>query len=259
MLVVAGSRGMSGAAVLCGSAALRGGAGLVQVAVPDDIQPTVAAGNPCYMTTGFPHDGRCFSRDAIDGVVQAAGWADVLAVGPGLGQSEAIASLMSALIERTDKPIVLDADGLNAFAKLPTKKRPHPLILTPHPGEFARLCGRSSEDVRDKREQLAIAYAAERSLVLVLKGHQSIVTDGVRVYQNDTGNPGMATGGTGDVLTGLIAALVGQGLTPFDAAVMGVWSHGRAGDLAATEMCQTALIATDLLTYLPRALREVGG
>ena len=264
VLVVAGSRGMSGAAVLCGSAALRGGAGLVQVAVPGEILPTVAAGNPCYMTAPFAQDvrGRLAAAAADEIVELANNWADVVAVGPGLGQSDAMPALMTALFDRSGKPLVIDADGLNALARLPAdawRDRRHPIVLTPHPGEFARLCGRSTDEVRGRRADLALAYAADHRMTLVLKGHCTLVTDGQSLYSNTTGNPGMATGGTGDVLTGLIAALIGQKLEPFDAAILGVWVHGRAGDLAAGQLGQTAMIATDLLACLPDALREVGG
>jgi NAD(P)H-hydrate epimerase len=255
---------MSGAAVLSGSACLRGGAGLVQVAVPAEILPVVAAGNPCYLTTPFDQDlrGR-FAAAAIDELVElAAGWSDVAAIGPGLGQSDAMPRLLAAMFDRVRKPMVIDADGLNSLARLAAsdwRKRLAPVILTPHPGEFARLTGRTPEKVRAQPQELAVAYAADHEVILVLKGSGTIVTDGRRLYQNATGNPGMATGGTGDVLTGLIAALVGQDIAPFEAAVLGVWAHGRAGDLAAERVGQTALIATDLLTYLPAALREVGG
>ena len=264
VLVIAGSRGMTGAAVLCGSAALRGGAGLVQMAVPGEVLPTVAAGNPCYLTSAFPQDmrGRLSAAAADDLVDVAATWSDIVAVGPGLGLSEAIPRLMAALFQRANKPLVVDADGLNALVRLPAQEwgaRRHPIVLTPHPGEFGRLCDQPADAVRDRREELATAYAADRQVILVLKGHRTVVTDGNRLYRNDTGNPGMATGGTGDVLTGLIAALIGQRLDPFDAAVLGVRVHGRAGDLAAKDLGQTALIATDLLAYLPAALQEVGG
>ena len=263
VLVVAGCRGMSGAAVLCGSASLRGGAGLVQVAVPGEILPIVAAGNPCYMTSPFAQDlrGR-FSSSAIDDLVAQTSWADVVAVGPGLGQSDAMHGLIANLIERSGKPLVIDADGLNALAKLsPDTWRHHskPIVLTPHPGEFSRLSGVPANEVREHRETLAANYARENSVVLVLKGHATVVTDGTRFYRNTTGNPGMATGGTGDVLTGLIAAFIGQRLDPFAAAVLGAWVHGRSGDLAAERFGQAALTATDLLDYLPFALREVGG
>jgi ADP-dependent NAD(P)H-hydrate dehydratase len=264
ILVVAGCRGMSGAAVLCGSAALRGGAGLVQVAVPGEILPTVATGNPCYMTAPFAQDVRGrLAAAAADEIVEVANhWADVVAVGPGLGQSDAMPGLMAALFDRSGKPLVVDADGLNALARLSAdawRDRRQPIVLTPHPGEFSRLCKRSADEIRDRRADVALAFAADHRVTLVLKGHGTLVTDGRRMYQNTTGNPGMATGGTGDVLTGLIAALIGQKVEAFDAAVLGVWVHGRAGDLAADRIGQTALNATDLLAYLPDALREVGG
>jgi ADP-dependent NAD(P)H-hydrate dehydratase len=263
VLVIAGCRGMSGAAVLAGTAALRGGAGLVQIAVPAEIQPIVTMGHPCYMTVGMPQDlrGR-FAAAATDELIELCGWADVVAVGPGLGQAESAPSLIQALWARAPKPLVIDADGLNALAKVPHERWPTrtaPVVLTPHPGEFTRLSGYSGDDVRKNREALAKAYASERSVVLVLKGHRSVVTDGTRVQDNPTGNPGMATGGTGDVLTGLVAALLGQGLAAFDAAALAAWVHGRAGDLAADARGQAGLIATDLLDHLPAALREVGG
>jgi len=255
---------MSGAAVLCATGGLRGGAGLVQVAVPGEILPVVASSNPCYLTAPFAQDMRGrFAAAAVDELVDlAVASADVIAVGPGLGLSEAMPGLVSALIERVEKPIVIDADGLNSLARLPGDAwRAHrqPLVLTPHPGEFARLADVAAEQVRAEGPLLAVSYAAEHNVVLVLKGHGSVVTDGRRLYQNTTGNPGMATGGTGDVLTGLVGALIGQGLSAFDAAVLGVWAHGRAGDLAAEHVGQTALIASDLLVHLPNALREAGG
>jgi NAD(P)H-hydrate epimerase len=236
---------------------------LVQVAVPGEILPVVAAGNPCYLTSPFAQDlrGR-FAASAVDDIIELTAWADVVAVGPGLGQSDAIPGLIGSMIERSGKPIVIDADGLNGLAKLSAaswRQHPTPMVLTPHPGEFARLCGRSAAEVKNQRDELAVAFARDKSVILVLKGHGTIVTDGTRFFRNTTGNPGMATGGTGDVLTGLIAAFMGQRLDPFAAAVLGAWVHGRSGDLAAAQLGQTALTATDLLDYLPIALREVGG
>jgi NAD(P)H-hydrate epimerase len=264
LLVIAGSRGMGGAAVLCGSGGLRGGAGLVQVAVPGEILPVVAAGSPCYLTAAFAQDMRGrFAAAAVDELVDlATAWADVVAAGPGLGLSEAMPGLIIALFDRATKPLVVDADGLNALARVPAhtwQSHQQPIVLTPHPGEFARLVDQPADQVRANGPALAVKYAAEHRVVLVLKGQGTVVTDGHKLYRNTTGNPGMATGGTGDVLTGLIGALIGQGLQPFEAAVLGVWAHGRAGDLAAEHLGQTALIATDLLVYLPVALREAGG
>jgi NAD(P)H-hydrate epimerase len=263
VLVIAGSRGMSGAAVLCGSASLRGGAGLVQVAVPGEIQAIVAAGNPCYLTAACDQDlrGR-FAASATEQLVDLASSSDVVAVGPGIGQSGTLPGVIAALIGRIDKPLIIDADGLNAVAQLGNdalRNRRAPIVLTPHPGEFARLTRRSIAEFQTHRQDIAVAYAAEHSAILVLKGHCTLVTDGRQVYRNTTGNPGMASGGTGDVLTGLIAALIGQRLEPFAAAVLATWAHGRAGDLAAERIGQTALVATDLLDYLPSALREKGG
>jgi NAD(P)H-hydrate epimerase len=262
VLVVAGSRGMSGAAVLCGSAALRGGAGRVQVACPADIQAVVAAGNPCYTTAGVSHraDGT-YSEACLEELAALAEPADVLAVGPGLGNREDVGFLVRGLLVRLpNKPIVLDADGLNVLAPLKADglpERPGPLVLTPHPGEFARLLGIPTAEVQTDRARLTVEFGRRHKLVLLLKGHRTVVTDGQRVYHNGTGNPGLATGGAGDVLTGLVAALIGQGLSAFDAAALGAWAHGRAGDLATGKLSQVALTAADLLDYLPGVFREI--
>lgn len=261
VLVVAGSRGMSGAGILCAGAALRGGAGLVRLAIPREILPIVAAANPCYTTSGLPQDdaGRLVIS-SLDELLSLARANDIVALGPGLGQSEGITALVSELITNASKPMVLDADGLNALGDHSERLRNHggPLILTPHPGEFARLIKSDVPEVQARRQELAVSFAAWQQVVLVLKGHATIVTDGKQVYCNTTGNPGMATGGTGDVLTGLIAALLGQGLEPFEAAQLGVHLHGLAGDLARDEVGDVSLIATDLLDYLPRAIRRYG-
>jgi ADP-dependent NAD(P)H-hydrate dehydratase len=261
VLVVAGSRGMSGAAILCASAALRGGAGLVKAAVPADVLPVVAAGNPCYMTIPMPCDEQVrLSATAAGELVLLAEGNDVLAVGPGLGRAPSVCEVVAQLLEKTRIPMVLDADGLNAMEGQTDrlKGRPAPLILTPHPGEFARLLGWDAATVQANRVELARRFAFDHQLILVLKGNGTLVTDGRRIYVNDTGNPGMATGGTGDVLTGLIAALLGQGMDPFAAAQLGVYLHGLAGDLARDEVGEVSMIATDLLIYLPAAFQRVG-
>lgn len=264
VLVVGGSRGMVGAVALAANAALRGGAGLVTFAAPETIQLAAAELCPCAMSIplacGASGD---LSADAVGQVMTAAASADVLAVGPGLGVGESQGALIEAVIAQ-DKPTVLDADGLNALAQVsdwPALRR-GPLVLTPHPGEFSRLTGAATKAVQDDRESAAVAAAGDWAgpagpLVCVLKGAGTVVTDGQRVHVNDTGNPGMATGGSGDVLTGLIAALIGQGMTPFDAACLGVWAHGRAGDLAAAQKGQASLIASDLLDWMPAALQEI--
>jgi NAD(P)H-hydrate epimerase len=262
VLVVAGSRGMSGAAVLCGTAALRGGAGLVRLAVADGILPMVAAGNPCYMTAPLPQDadGR-LAAAAEPALLDLARVSSAVAVGPGLGRSADVMALVAALVERITVPLVLDADGLNALQSHTDclRSRPAPTVLTPHPGEFARLLGSDVPTVQSRRQELALRFAADHGVVVLLKGHHTVVTDGRRLYVNTTGNPGMATGGSGDVLTGLIAALLGQGLEAFAAAQLGAYLHGLAGDLARDALGEVGLIATDLPQYLPAAFRTWQG
>ncbi len=278
-LVVGGSRGMAGAAALAGMAALRGGAGLVRLAVPEVCLETVASFEPSYMTVPLPCDraGR-ISWSAKGKILELAEPADVVACGPGLGRSVGLDSLVSDLYTRLDKPMVVDADGLNALsARGEVLGRPGgPRILTPHPGEFARLLGGdlflasqwesrvvmqfTPEGKRrvpaPERESAAVELAGRCRVIVVLKGHRTLITDGHRRAVNTTGNPGMATGGSGDVLTGLITALACQKLPPFDAARLGVFLHGLAGDLAAAELGQEAMIASDLVRFIPAAMKE---
>jgi NAD(P)H-hydrate epimerase len=258
--VVAGSRGMSGAAVLCARGALRGGAGLVRVACPEGAQPVVAAAYPAYTTAAIrQHADGAFGDGTVEEVAALVRTADVLALGPGMGREPATGAFVRAALDGlTDTPVVLDADGLFALSPFVSEfRRPAPLVLTPHPGEFARLTGTPTPAADADRAGRAVAFARQFGCVLLLKGAGTVVTDGARVYRNATGNPGMATGGSGDVLTGVIAALVGQGLGAFDAAVLGAWVHGRAGDLGAAALGETALTAPDLLDYLPAAFREL--
>ncbi len=260
VLVVAGSRGMSGAAVLTGSAALRAGAGLVKVAGPHEILPIVAGSQPCYTTAALLQDadGR-ISFVALDALLDMAKDHDVVAIGPGLGRSAELTRLLVELVASLGRPVVLDADALNAFVPLPERLHAPdaPCIITPHPGEFARLLGVDTKTVQADRLALASRFAKEHGLIVVLKGEGTIVTDGSRYFVNRTGNPGMATGGAGDVLTGVVAALVGQGMEPFHAAQLAVHVHGAAGDLARDHLGETSLIATDLLDFLPAAFRAL--
>jgi ADP-dependent NAD(P)H-hydrate dehydratase len=257
-LIVGGSRGMAGAAALAGMSALRSGAGLVRVAVPDVCQDVVAAFEPSYMVVGLPSDadGR-IALAARAKIVELAASATVVALGPGLGRSEELDELVGWLYANLEKPMVVDADGLNALAAtgdLP-REAPAARILTPHPGEFARLPGGRKVSGAE-RQPAAIDLAAQCGAIVVLKGHETCVTDGRRSWVNATGNPGMATGGTGDVLTGVITALACQGLEPYDAARLGVHVHGLAGDLAAKDLGQVSLIASDLVRHLPAAFRR---
>jgi NAD(P)H-hydrate epimerase len=260
VLVLAGSRGMAGAAVLCGRAALRAGAGLVRVATPADVQPVVAGAYPGYTTLAVrQHADGTFGDGTAEEVIELARAADVLALGPGLGREDGtVAFVRRVLGGLKDTPVVLDADGLFAVSPFADEfRRSAPFVLTPHPGEFARLTGTAAPMTDAERELRAVGFARRFGGVLLLKGAGTLVTDGARLYRNTTGNPGMATGGSGDVLTGVVAALVGQGLSAFDAAVLGAWVHGRAGDLGAAELGQTALTAKDLLGTLPAAFREL--
>ncbi len=257
-LVVGGSRGMSGAVAMAGMAALRGGAGLVRLAVPESILDTVAGFEPSYMTVPLPADpqGR-IALAARQAVLSAAATATVVAYGPGLGRSLGLTALTGWLYAHLPNPMVIDADGLNALAaRRDTLPQPAaPRILTPHPGEFARLVGAAWVPA-DERESAAVDLAGRWGVVLVLKGHRTLITDGTRRAVNTTGNPGMATGGSGDVLTGLITALACQGHAPYHAARLGVFLHGLAGDLAVRELGQEAMIASDLIRFLPKAFQE---
>jgi ADP-dependent NAD(P)H-hydrate dehydratase len=259
-LIVGGSRGMAGAVALAGMAALRGGAGLVRLAVPDVCLETVAQFEPSYMTVPLPGDrsGR-ISSSAQEKIVELAQAATVIAYGPGMGRSLGLDRLLGWLYSHLPNPMIVDADGLNALATRPEAllQPAGPRILTPHPGEFARLLGRRSVG-SDQRQDAAVELAKRSGAVVVLKGHRTLVTDGDNQTVNNSGNPGMATGGSGDVLTGLIAALVSQGLSALDAARLGVYLHGLSGDLAVAQLGHESLIATDLVRFLPDAFTEYG-
>jgi len=268
VLIVGGSRGMPGAVALAANAAFRGGAGLVTFAAPERVQLTIAGLCPCATSSPLACDpGGQLTAESVRQMIRLAGTADVLAVGPGLDVGLVQQNLVRAALEQS-RPVVLDADGLNSLAALGQwwPARRCPLVLTPHPGEFARLSDRSVPEIQADRKQAAIS-AVERwsqdaeglpPVVCVLKGAATVVTDGNRVFVNRTGNPGMAVGGSGDVLTGLTAGLIGQGLAPLDAACVAVDRHGRAGDLAAEKFGQTSLMASDLLEFLPEAMKEAG-
>ncbi len=256
VLIIAGSRGMSGAACLSGLGALRGGAGLVSVAVPCSIQSIVAAVEPSYLTRALPEDDEGRIGGSAKNLLRArSSEVSAVAIGPGLGQSSKLAKIVRHLYEVVNVPMLVDADGLNLLARDPECLVTHAAvrILTPHPGEFARLSGLQTSEIASSRESVAAQFAAAHDVVLVLKGAGTVITDGHQLAVNSTGNSGMATGGTGDVLSGLIAALLSQGMTPFAASQLGVYLHGLAGDLAADDLSQPGLIASDLPKFLPAA------
>ncbi len=259
-LIIAGSRGMSGAACLAGISALRGGAGLVSVACPVRIQAIVAGYEPGYMTIGMPErEGGQLSIATLDEVSKIVAGKDSVGVGPGLGTSEDLTEVVRHLFSGATCPLVLDADGLNALARKFQEgfwqgaEHPGPRVLTPHSGEFARLTGLSVSDVEARRADLARDFAAANNVILVLKGPGTIVTDGERISVNSTGNSGMATGGSGDVLTGLTTALLARGGDPFETTRLAVHLHGLAGDIAAEACSQPGMIASDLPQFLCEA------
>lgn len=256
-LLIGGSRGMAGAISLAGLATLRSGAGLVKLAVPDCCLDLVASFEPCYMTAPLPCDEAGRLVPSPEKLTELWNAATCVALGPGLGRSQKLTELVQWAYTNCPKPMVIDADALNALSE-----RPHPLgwsggprILTPHPGEFVRLSKDQGESTWLQQARQAEALAKEFGVVIVLKGHRSLITDGTRSVRNTTGNPGMATGGTGDVLTGIITALVCQGLSPFDAAHLGCHVHGEAGDTAMRKWGEVSMIARDLLRYLPLAFK----
>ncbi len=259
-LLIGGSQGMAGAIALTGMAAARSGAGLVKLATSAACQATVASFEPSLMTVSLPADAHGkIAGSAWSQLSEMAREATVVACGPGLGRSHELVELVGWLYKSLTQPLVVDADALNALAQQPDilAKPGGPRIFTPHPGEFGRLIGQDSISA-NQREKLARRFAEQTGGVVVLKGHHTVVTDGRSLSLNSTGNPGMATGGTGDVLTGIITALVGQHLSPLDAARLGVYVHGLAGDLAAAELGEVSMIASDLIKHLPRAWQQVG-
>ncbi len=259
LLLIGGSRGMSGAIALAGRAAIRAGAGLVRLATADVCQSVVAGYEPAYMTLALPSDraGR-ISRRALDELLRESAKADVVAIGPGLGRCLGLDLLVRRLYQRVAATMVVDADALNALAATGVDLADHagPRILTPHPGEFRRLCPGDAQASREQFEAAATAFANRTRTVTLLKGRQTLITDGAASFHNATGNPGMATGGMGDVLTGVIAGLLGQKLSPFDAARLGAHLHGRAADLAAVQRGQVSLAPSDVIDFLGVALQN---
>lgn len=263
ILIVGGCSGMAGAPCLAANAAFRAGAGLVRMAVPETILNTCSILAPLATGTPLPASGvgsLVGTRFVLERLLNLAEDNDVLVVGPGLGREPATAALIRELVAGSTKPVVLDADGLRALGPNPhiAPEVADRLVLTPHPGEFAALTGSDTRTVQSDRKAAAAEFVRTTGTVLALKGHQTVVCDRNRLYVNTTGNPGMATGGSGDVLAGVIAALLGQKLAPYDAAVLGVCVHGLAGDIAAKKKGEVSLIATDIVDHLPDAFRTLG-
>jgi NAD(P)H-hydrate epimerase len=260
VLIVAGSLGRTGAAHLAALGALKSGAGLVTIAAPRSVVPVIAAMMPEYMTEPLEETSAgAVDFASVDRVLDLK--ADIIAIGPGLGQDPSTAAFVQAIVERAGVPLVLDADGLNAFSGDPERlvgRDGVDVIVTPHPGEMARLLGVSIEQVQSDRLAHAREFAASHRVHVVLKGHRTVIAgpEG-RSFVNLTGNAGMATGGTGDLLTGMIAAWFAQLLDPEGACKLAVYLHGSAGDLAEADEGENALIATDIAARLGDALLEL--
>jgi NAD(P)H-hydrate epimerase len=260
VLIVAGSPGKTGAAALAANAALRSGAGLVTVASPARSAPVVAALGAEFMTLALPEDAEGFVTPEAADIVSSFG-ADVIAIGPGLGRTAGVRDFVRAIVEQAGVPLVLDADAILALAgngPEPAAREGAEIILTPHPGEMAALTGMTIEEVQGQRLQVARELAVARKAHVVLKGHRTVVaTPDGRAFINLTGNAGMATGGSGDVLTGAIAAWAGQLLDVEAACKLGVYLHGLAGDLAESDEGEVSLIAGDIISHMGEAILEL--
>lgn len=253
ILLLCGSRGYTGAAALASLGALRSGAGLVYLAVPESIYAIEAVKLTEPVIIPLQDSCGTYAPAAVCEVLSLLHGKDAVLIGPGIGVSDGSEAVVCAVLKAFNGPVVLDADGINVLRshKDILRSRTSPTILTPHDGEFLRFGGILYND----RLQSAITFAKEQNVILLLKGHQTIITDGTTSYINTTGNPGMATGGSGDVLAGIIAALLGQGLHPLEAAACGAWLHGAAGDICAEEIGQYGMLPSDMLDVLPRLFR----
>lgn len=264
ILILAGSSRFSGAAVLCAESALRSGVGLVTLGIPKSINNAIIKIKPKeVMTLPLPETNeQTLSLSAYKKIKNFIKDIDILVIGPGLGKNNSTYKLVRRIISTIDKRIVIDADGLNALVgnlnilKLSNRRRSD-AILTPHPGEMSRLIGLNITKIQKNRKDIAKKFAKDYNVTVVLKGYRTEVANYQgNFYTNSTGNPGMSTAGTGDVLTGMIGAFFGQGLNAFEAAKYAVYLHGLAGDLAAKEKTQISLIASDIISKIPEAIKK---
>jgi hydroxyethylthiazole kinase-like uncharacterized protein yjeF len=261
VLVIGGSLGKAGAAGMAGMAALRAGAGLVTVATAQSVLPTVAGFAPELMTEPLPETEagtislRAREYGRLDGIIKGK---TVLAIGPGISRQTETSELVRVLVKTSQLPMVLDADGLNAFESRAQELSGRPLVITPHPGEMARLAQLSTKQIQENRLQVARGFATRHGITTVLKGNRTLVAlaDG-KVWVNPTGNPGMASGGMGDILTGMVAGMAAQTTHSTTAVLAAVYLHGLAADVACEKAGEQSLLATDLLAALPEAFRRV--
>lgn len=253
VLLLCGSRGYTGAAYFAAMGALRCGAGLVFLGVPESIYAIEAVKLNEPIVFPLPDADGKLSEEAVPEILNRLPQMDAVLIGCGLGQSEGTLLAVKAVLKNAKCPAILDADGINLISKHMDilRRREYPTVLTPHAGEFARMGGTVGADPM----ATASAFAAEYGCILVLKGHRTCITDGETGYRNPTGNPGMAVGGSGDVLAGMITGLIGQGIDPLEAAACGVWLHGAAGDLCAEEMGQYPMLPSDILDKILRLMK----
>lgn len=253
LLLLCGSRGYTGAAYLAAMGALRGGAGLVFLGVPESIYAIEAVKLTEAIVFPLPDENGALSPAAAPEIEKRLPAMDAVVIGPGIGQGPGAFAALETVLREAKCPVVVDADGINllgAHMHL-LRGRLRPTVLTPHDGEYARLGGSLTAD----RLENTLGMAKALGCILVRKGHNSLITDGESCYRNPTGNPGMAVGGSGDVLTGLIAAFLGQGIPPLQAAACGCYFHGAAGDRCARHLGQYGMLPTDMLEVLPRLLK----
>lgn len=253
ILLLCGSRGYTGAAALAAIGALRSGAGLVYLGVPESIYPIEAVKLTEPIVFPLPEVEGMLSTEAVIHIDKMLPKMDAVLIGPGLGQSSGTIEVLDAVLSKANCPVVIDADGINLLAshKDILRGRQAPSIITPHMGEFLRLGGRSDLE----RASAAAEMAVDLGVTVLLKGHKTVITDGVSCCLNPTGNPGMAVGGSGDVLAGMIVSLLGQGLSALDAAACGAWLHGAAGDICAKELGQYGMLPSDMLHVIPRLMK----
>lgn len=253
VLLLCGSRGFTGAAYLAAMGALRTGAGLTFLGVPESIYAIEAVKLNEPVVFPLPDEAGMLSRAAVTEIEKRLPQMDAVLIGCGLGQSEGTLAVVTAVLQQAKCPVVLDADGINVLGghKDLLRGRAYPTILTPHDGEFLRLGGILGAD----RTESAACFSREWNCILLLKGHRTFITDGNLGYINHTGNPGMAVGGSGDVLAGMIVSLLGQGIAPLEAAACAAWLHGAAGDLCAEQIGQYGMLPTDMLKRIPRLMK----
>jgi len=259
VFILAGSRGLTGAAALCSNAALRSGAGLVTLGVPASLSLTMSRKLTEVMTLSLSETkDATLSLNAEEQILKKIKASDVVVLGPGLSQNPETQKLVNRLVIKIDKPMILDADALNAISSNVNrlKKIKTEYVITPHLGEMSRLTAKGVKYVKNKRLVVAKKFSRDYNAVVVLKGAGTVVAEpGGKSYINSTGNPGMATAGSGDVLAGIIAGFLGQGLKAFDASIIGVYIHGLAGDLAARDKGEIGLIAGDIIEHIPYAIK----